>query len=103
LKRNERRSGYAVVTRSSADCRLVEGKIVKQRKKVSTRGLNRNHNPQLKQVFRSAALTASRRTAIKAWRQILPIPRGWLSEKILAAGSGEEFSLDILVHRTAFK
>jgi transposase len=32
--------GYAVVTRSSADYQFVEGKIVKQRKKVSTRGLN---------------------------------------------------------------
>ena len=63
--------GYAVVTRSSADYQLVEGKIVKQRKKVSTRGLNRNHNPQLKQVFKSAALTALRHEAVKAYLQRL--------------------------------
>jgi transposase len=63
--------GYAVVTRSSADYQIVEGKIVKQRKKVSTRGLNRNHNPQLKQVFKSAALTALRHEAIKAYYQRL--------------------------------
>ena len=50
----------AVVTRSSADYQIVEGKIVKSRKKVSTRGLNRNHNPQFKQVFKSAALTSLR-------------------------------------------
>jgi len=63
--------GYAVVTRSSADYQFVEGKIVKQRKKVSTCGLNRNHNPQLKQVFKGAALTALRHEAIKAYYQRL--------------------------------
>lgn len=63
--------GYAVVTRSSADYQLVEGKIVKQRKKVATRGLNRNHNPRLKQVFKSAALTALRHEAVKAYQQRL--------------------------------
>jgi transposase len=63
--------GYAVVTRSSADYGIVEGKIVKQRKKVSTRGLNRNHNPQLKQVFKSAALAALRHEAVKAYYQRL--------------------------------
>lgn len=36
--------GLAVVTRSSADYKIAEGKIVKSPKKVSTRGLNRNHN-----------------------------------------------------------
>ena len=50
--------GLSVVTRSSADYRIVEGKIVKSQKKVGTRGLNRNHNPRLKQVFKSAALTS---------------------------------------------
>jgi transposase len=63
--------GYAVLTRSSADYQLVEGKIVKQRKRVSTRGLNRNHNPQLKQVFKSAALTALRHQEVKAYYQRL--------------------------------
>jgi transposase len=67
--------GYAVLTRSSADYQILEGKIVKQRKKVSTRGLNRNHNPRLKQVFKSAALTASRHEAVKAYLQRL-IDRG---------------------------
>jgi transposase len=37
--------GYAVVTQSSADYQVVNDKIVKQQKKVSTHGLNRN--PQL--------------------------------------------------------
>jgi transposase len=63
--------GYAVVTHSSSDYGIVEGKIVKQQKKVSTRGLNRNHNPQLKQVFKGAALTALRRKEVKAYYQRL--------------------------------
>src|SRR5262249_19949624 len=52
--------GLSVVTRSSADYKIVEGKIIKSQKKVSTRGLNWNHNPRLKRVFKSAALTSLR-------------------------------------------
>jgi transposase len=63
--------GLAVVTRSSADYQIVEGKIVKSQKKVSTRGLNRNHNPRLKQVFKSAALTSLRQEECKAYYQRL--------------------------------
>jgi len=36
------------------------------------------------------------------WHEILPIPRGWRSEKILTARLGEEFSLDSPFHRTPF-
>ena len=63
--------GLAVVTKSSADYQAVESKIIKQRKKVSTRGLNRNHNPQLKQVFKGAALAALRDQQIKDYYQRL--------------------------------
>ena len=63
--------GLAVVTRSSADYQIVEGKIIKSQKKVSTRGLNRNHNPRLKQVFKSAALTSLRQEECKAYYQRL--------------------------------
>ena len=59
--------GYAVCTRSSADYQIAAGQIVKQRKKVATRGLNRNHHPRLKQVFNGAALTALRQAAVKAY------------------------------------
>jgi len=59
--------GLAVVTRSSADYQIAEGKIVKSQKKVSTRGLNRNHNPRLKHVFKSAALTSLRYEECKAY------------------------------------
>jgi hypothetical protein len=60
-----------VVTRSSADYQIAEGKIVKSQKKVSTRGLNRNHNPRLKHVFKSAALTSLRYEECKAYYQRL--------------------------------
>jgi transposase len=63
--------GLAVVTQSSADYQIVEGKIIKSQKKVSTRGLNRNHNPRLKQVFKSAALTSLRQEECKAYYQRL--------------------------------
>jgi len=39
---------------------------------------------------------------VAPWHQIHPIPRGWLSENILAARLGEDFSLDIPFHRTGF-
>jgi transposase len=63
--------GLAVVTRSSADYRIIESKIIKQQKKVSTRGLNRNHNPQLKEVFKGAALAALRHEPVKDYYQRL--------------------------------
>jgi transposase len=63
--------GFAVTTRSSADYQIVEGQISKQRKKVATRGLNRNHNPRLKQVFKSAALTALRQETVRAYYERL--------------------------------
>lgn len=50
--------GFAVVTHTSADYLEIGGRIIKQQKKASTRGLNRNHHPRLKAVFKGAALTA---------------------------------------------
>ena len=61
--------GLAVVTRSTSDYQEVEGRIVKSRKKVSTRGLNWNHNPRLKQVFKGAALAALSHQEIRAYYQ----------------------------------
>jgi transposase len=50
--------GFAVVTHSSADHRFVEGQLVRSRKAISTRGLNKDHNPRMKQIFKSAAMKA---------------------------------------------
>jgi transposase len=54
-------AGLAVVTRSSADYALVAGKAVRQRRPPMTRGLNRNHNRVVKDVFKGAATAATAR------------------------------------------
>jgi hypothetical protein len=59
------------VTRSSADFRFVEGKLVKQNKRVQTRGLNQNYNHRLKRVFKSAALGALREKKIHEYYERL--------------------------------
>lgn len=53
--------GLAVVTRSSADHELVDGRLRKKKRAPLTRGLNQNHNPQLKAVFKGAATAATAR------------------------------------------
>jgi transposase len=50
--------GLAVVTRTSAEYVLVNGVVRRSSRPVATRGLNRNHNHQLKRVFKSAASSA---------------------------------------------
>jgi transposase len=52
-------AGLAVVTRSTADYTLVAGRPVRRRRTPMTRGLNRNHNRVLKNVFKSAATAAT--------------------------------------------
>ncbi len=54
-------AGLAVVTRSSADYTLVAGQPVRRRRAPLTRGLNRNHNHVLKDVFKGAASAATGR------------------------------------------
>ena len=51
--------GLAVVTRSSADYRVDAGQLTRKTR-CSTRGLNRNHCPFLKSIFKGAALDAIR-------------------------------------------
>jgi transposase len=51
--------GLAVVTRSSADHKFEGGKLRRRQKAPLTRGLNRNHNPILKSVFKGAANAAT--------------------------------------------
>jgi transposase len=52
-------SGLALETRSSAQYRYVEGQLQRSKKPVSLRGLNDNHNHDLKDIFKSAATKAS--------------------------------------------
>jgi hypothetical protein len=48
-------AGLAVVTESSADHEFIAGRPVRRRRKPLTRGLNKNHNRVLKDVFKSTA------------------------------------------------
>ena len=54
-------AGLAVVTRTSAEYDYVNGRPVRRARAPLTRGLNRNHNPILKEVFKSAATAAATR------------------------------------------
>ena len=50
--------GLAVVTRSSGEEEFVNGRLRRRRRVIATRGLNRNHNRMLKNVFKGAANAA---------------------------------------------
>lgn len=52
-------AGLAVVTYSSADKEIIDGQVRKRKRAPLTRGLNRNHNPILKEVFKGAATAAT--------------------------------------------
>ena len=52
-------SGFGIQTHSSAEQRFVQGELQRAKKPASIRGLNRNHNHELKNVFKSAAPVAA--------------------------------------------
>ena len=52
-------SGFGIETHSSAEYCYVEGKLQRSKKQISIRGLNRNHNHDLKNLFKSAATIAA--------------------------------------------
>lgn len=54
-------AGLALVTRISAEYLLRNGQVVRSDKPLAIRGLNRNHHPQLKELLKGAAITASAR------------------------------------------
>jgi transposase len=54
-------SGLAVVTRSSADYVMEGDRPIRRQRAPITRGLNRNHNHVLKDVFKGAATAATGR------------------------------------------
>ncbi len=51
--------GLGIETHSSADHRYVEGQLQPSKRQVSLRGLNRNHNHELKNIFKGAAIIAA--------------------------------------------
>ena len=52
-------SGLALETRISAEYRYVEGQVRRSKKLLSIRGLNKDHNHDLKGLFKGAATKAS--------------------------------------------
>ena len=54
-------SGFAVETHDSGEYRYVRGKLQRNRERITVRGLNDNHNKDLKNLFKSAAVSASTR------------------------------------------
>jgi transposase len=83
--------GLAVVTHSSADYDLVDGRVVRRRRAPKTRGLNRNHNPELKGVFKGAAAAATGR----------PGPLRDYYEGMIARGMREELARVTLTRKLA--
>src|SRR5262252_6503665 len=54
-------SGFAVETHDSGEYRYVRGKAQRNRERITVRGLNPNHNKDLKNLFKGAAISASTR------------------------------------------
>ncbi len=63
-------AGLAVVSYSSADYLIEAGRPLRRRRPPLTRGLNRNHNHVVKDVFKSAATGATGRVGpLQRWYQ----------------------------------
>ena len=52
-------SGLGIETHDSAQYRFVSGHVQRSKKPQQVRGLNRNHNHEMKEIFKSAATRAS--------------------------------------------
>jgi transposase len=52
-------SGLALETRTSGEYRFVNGQLRRSKKQISIRGLNKDHNHDLKGLFKAAATRAS--------------------------------------------
>ena len=52
-------SGLAVETHDSAQHRYVDGQLQRSKKPQQIRGLNQNHNHEMKRIFKSTAMSAS--------------------------------------------
>jgi len=54
-------SGFAVKTYDSGEFRFVRGKLQRNRERITVRGLNHNHNHDLKNLFKGTATSAIQR------------------------------------------
>jgi transposase len=53
-------SGLGVKTRDSAQHCYVDGRLKRSKRPQQVRGLNQNHNHEMKEIFKSTATSASR-------------------------------------------
>src|SRR5437870_8200632 len=58
--------GFAVQTYDSGEYRIVRGKVQRNRERITVRGLNRNHNHDLKNLLKGAAISAIERPGAAA-------------------------------------
>jgi transposase len=84
-------SGLAVVTYSSADYTLEDNRPVRRRRAPKTRGLNRNHNPVVKDIFKGTATAAIGR----------PGPLRDFYEGMIARGMREDLARVTLARKLA--
>lgn len=56
--------GLAIETRQSAEYRIVNGQVERKNQRALIRGLNWNHNHELKNLFKAAATTATTREGV---------------------------------------
>jgi len=84
-------AGLAVVTRTSAQYEVQGARIVRRRREPLTRGLNRNHSPVVKAIFKSAATTAATR----------PGPLHDWYQQLLARGVREDLARVTLARKLA--
>jgi transposase len=64
-------SGLAVVTHMSSEYEMKDGRVVRSRKPIATRGLNRNCNRRMKEVFIGAATAGSRTEPYRGYLRVL--------------------------------
>jgi transposase len=64
-------SGLGVVTHMSSEYEIQEGRVVRRRKPMATRGLNRNCNHRMKDIFIGAATGGSQRDPYRSYLQRL--------------------------------
>src|ERR1700674_5537736 len=84
-------SGFGIETYSSAEHRYVQGELQRAKKPASVRGLNRNHNHDLKTLFKSAATVAAAK----------PGPFQEFYERLLAKGMRPEMARLTLARKMA--
>jgi hypothetical protein len=77
-------SGFGIETDRSADHRRVDGQLQRAKKQISIRGLNRNRNHDLKNLFNGAAIVASSKPRPFQEFYTAVLTKGHQSEKIPA-------------------